>query len=188
MKLKSPKKEFITNQEMLMDSFRVGRQVYESGFHPTFLIALWRGGTPVGMAITEYFRYKDQPIKNHFAVSTRAYHYQSVQDNVEIFGLNEIAQKIKKTDKVLLVDDLIDTGTTIKAVLKEMKKICGDNLPDKENIKIATVYCKPKKTDLRPDFYLHETDAWLVFPHEIEGLTQDEIVETMGKELAEILS
>ena len=33
------------------------------------------------------------------------------------------------------------------------------------------------KTDRKPDFYLHETDEWLVFPHELDGLTIDEIKE-----------
>ena len=44
-------------------------------------------------------------------------------------------------------------------------------------VRIATVYWKParNRTALKPDFFVHETDAWLVFPHEINGLTVDEI-------------
>ena len=30
-------------------------------------------------------------------------------------------------------------------------------------------------TDTSPDFYIHETDKWLVFPHELHGLTLEEI-------------
>ena len=43
--------------------------------------------------------------------------------------------------------------------------------------KIATLYYKPanNKTDIVPDFYLHSTNEWIVFPHELEGLTLDEI-------------
>ena len=44
-------------------------------------------------------------------------------------------------------------------------------------IKIATVFYKPSKnqTQLVPDYYIRSTEEWLVFPHEIDGLTEDEI-------------
>ncbi|MFT7532705.1 MAG: hypothetical protein ACI9FD_003738, partial [Gammaproteobacteria bacterium] len=36
------------------------------------------------------------------------------------------------------------------------------------------------KTDRVPDFYLHETDHWLVFPHELKGLSDEEINQNKG--------
>ena len=44
-------------------------------------------------------------------------------------------------------------------------------------VRLATVYWKPNQnqTDIRPDFYVRETDAWIVFPHEMDGLTPDEV-------------
>ena len=46
-------------------------------------------------------------------------------------------------------------------------------------IKVATPYFKPNKnkTNRKPDFYIHETEKWLVFPHELEGLSIEEIVQ-----------
>ena len=46
-------------------------------------------------------------------------------------------------------------------------------------IRVATPYFKPtkNKTKRKPDYYLHETDKWLVFPHELEGLSMQEIKE-----------
>jgi hypothetical protein len=42
---------------------------------------------------------------------------------------------------------------------------------------VATVYYKPSKrqVDFAPDYFVHETDKWLVFPHELQGLSEDEI-------------
>ena len=42
---------------------------------------------------------------------------------------------------------------------------------------VATPYYKPNKNEskYKPDYYLHETDQWLVFPHELEGLSLEEI-------------
>ena len=47
---------------------------------------------------------------------------------------------------------------------------CGD-------LRVATVYFKPgnNRTGRGPDYFIHETDRWLVFPHELNGLTRDEI-------------
>ena len=52
---------------------------------------------------------------------------------------------------------------------------CRYNMP--HDWRIATVYYKPSRnqTDMTPDYYVHETEQWLVFPHEIVGLSVDEI-------------
>ncbi|MFT6583159.1 MAG: hypothetical protein ACJAU6_003610 [Alphaproteobacteria bacterium] len=44
-------------------------------------------------------------------------------------------------------------------------------------MKVATVYYKPGKrdVDITPDFFLYETSEWLVFPHELQGLSTQEI-------------
>ncbi len=51
-------KRYITAQQLLEDSFRVAAQVYEDGFRPDFIIGIWRGGAPIGIAVQEYYDYK----------------------------------------------------------------------------------------------------------------------------------
>ena len=46
-------KKYITADELLLDSFRLGVQIHNSGFKPDFIVGVWRGGTPVGIAIQE---------------------------------------------------------------------------------------------------------------------------------------
>ena len=76
----------------------------------------------------------------------------------------------------MIVDDVFDTGLSINQIIDDIKKACKKNTPE---IKIATPYFKPSKnkTDRRPDYFIHETDKWLVFPHELHGLSIDEIRE-----------
>jgi len=47
------------------------------------------------------------------------------------------------------------------------------------DVKIAVPYYKPShnRTGRRPDYVLHETDDWLVMPHELSGLSTAEIKE-----------
>ena len=75
----------------------------------------------------------------------------------------------------LVVDDVFDTGRSIAAFLKELKARCRHNTPD--TIRIATAYYKPSRnqTALKPDYFVHQTEEWLVFPHEICGLSEEEI-------------
>ena len=66
-------KTFITAQQLLEDSFRVAAQVFESGFRPHFIIGIWRGGAPIGIAVQEYFDFKKVET-DHIAVRTSSYY------------------------------------------------------------------------------------------------------------------
>ena len=68
------------------------------------------------------------------------------------------------------------TISGVKAIIDELRTRCRRNTP--EDIRVATVYYKPEKnkTDRTPDFYIYETEKWLVFPHELDGLTAEEIL------------
>ena len=44
-------KTFLTPQSLLDDSFRLGLKIMADGFHPDYIIGIWRGGTPVGIAV-----------------------------------------------------------------------------------------------------------------------------------------
>ena len=84
-------------------------------------------------------------------------------------------KKICHDDRVLIVDDVFDTGNTVVAVIEELKRRARDNTP--EDIRIAVPFYKPTRneTDIVPDYYEHETTEWLVFPHELDALTPDEL-------------
>jgi hypothetical protein len=46
-------KQYLSAQQLLEDSFRLGANIIEDGFRPTKMIAIWRGGVPMGIAIQE---------------------------------------------------------------------------------------------------------------------------------------
>lgn len=181
-------KVYVSPQELLESSFALSKKVYDSGFRPTFLIALWRGGSPIGIAVTEFFSYKGAAIAKHCAVRTSAYDYDQLKKIVDIFGLECIAAKISVYDKILVVDDLIDSGKTMKAFVETLKEISGENFPGDQNVKVATIYHKPKNACFVPDYFLYQTSAWLVFPHEVEVLSIDEIAQFQGEVVAGIVS
>lgn len=170
-------KTFLTADGLLEDSFVLGDQIIESGFHPTHIVGIWRGGAPIGIAVQELLEYRGFPC-DHIAVRTSSYTGIDQQDKVvKVLGLNYLIDNLDREHSLLIIDDVFDSGRSIEALLRELATKCRRNLP--ETIKVATVYYKPSRnqTDLKPDFFVHETDDWLVFPHELQGLTPEEIRE-----------
>lgn len=179
-------KVYITASSLLQDSFRLAAKIYNSGFVPDFIVGIWRGGTPVGIAIQEYFEYVGVNT-DHIAVRTSAYvGIGERAKTIRVHGLHYIIEEANADDTLLVVDDVFDSGHSIEALLAELTSKMRLNMPG--NVRIATPWYKPanNQTKLTPDYYLHETDKWIVFPHELAGLTFEEIAA--GKtEMAPIL-
>jgi len=169
------KKHYISAQSLLDDSFRLASEIYQSGFEPTFILALWRGGAPIGIAVQEFLSYKNVET-DHIAIRTSSYSGIDGQDpEVRLYGMNYLIKKVSAEDRFLIVDDVFDTGHTVAALINDLKSKMRRNFPDQ--IRIAVPYYKPtrSKVDFEPDFYLHETEEWLKFPHSLEGLSDEEV-------------
>ncbi|TQV76723.1 hypoxanthine phosphoribosyltransferase [Aliikangiella marina] len=178
-------KTFITAQELLDMSFELGIQILKSDFSPKFIVAVWRGGTPVGIAVQEVMDYYGVKT-DHISIRTSSYIGMQQQKEVNVHGLEYIVNNINAEDSLLIIDDVFDSGRSIEALIKELRHKCRRNTPN--DIRVATVYYKPKRnvTDLKPDFYLKETDDWLVFPHELIGCTPAEIKNNKKLNLPEL--
>ena len=182
----SDEKIFIQPAELLQDSFRLGVKILESGFLPDYIVAIWRGGTPIGIAVQELLDYAGVET-DHIAIRTSYYTgIEKTSSKVQVHGLGYLIDKIHHENCLLIVDDVFDTGKSIAAVIDEFQLRARRNLP--HDIRVATPWYKPSKnvTDREPDYFIHETDRWLVFPHELQGLSVEEV--RFGKpEIADIL-
>ena len=181
------KKIFIAAEELLRDSFLLASNILQSGFRPDYIVGIWRGGTPVGIALQEFLDYAGVET-DHIAIRTS--HYTGIDKttaNVQVHGLGYLIRKVNKQDSLLIVDDVFDTGMSVEAVIAELSMRARLNMPG--DIRIATPWYKPSKnkTGRAPDYFIHETAQWLVFPHELTGLTHEEVCR--GKpEIADIVA
>jgi hypoxanthine phosphoribosyltransferase len=170
-------KIFISANSLLRDSIELARRIVQSGLRPTWLVAMWRGGAPIGIAVQEVLEYH-RIHTDHIAIRTSSYiGIDNQSKTVRVHALDYLVSRLTAEDELLLVDDVFDSGRSLEAVIAELRRRCRRNLPEK--IRIATVYYKParNRSSLVPDFYIRATDSWLVFPHEIQGLTREEILE-----------
>ena len=179
-------KLYLDAQQLLEDSFKLAAKVYRSGFRPSFIVAVWRGGAPMGIAVQELLAYRGIH-SDHITVRTSSYHDIDQQaSRVQVYSMNYLVRKISADDRLLIVDDVYDTGKSVQAIIDTLKQKTRRNVP--HDIRVAVPYYKPTRnqTGQVPDYYLHETDRWLKFPHSLEGLTDEEVRENRP-ELAAIL-
>ncbi len=176
-------KIFISANELLEDAFELGKQVLDSGFQPDLIVGIWRGGSPIAIAIHELLSLAGV-VADHIPVRSLLYSGVDQQRaSVELCGLEYIAERRGQFEKILLVDDVLDSGQTLAALISNINALCSttdtNNKPSVlPEIRIATPWYKPQrnKTELSPDYYLRTTDAWLVFPHELCGIDKSELL------------
>jgi hypothetical protein len=171
----APRKEFISAESLLRDSFALAMQIVRSGFRPTFLVGVWRGGAPIGIAVQEVLEYHGIHC-DHLAIRTSSYTGIGEATTVRVHAIDYLVSRLTAQDHLLLIDDVFDSGRSLEAALHELQRRCKLNMP--REVRIATVYWKParNRTPLKPDFHVRTTDEWLVFPHELQGLTREEIL------------
>jgi len=170
-------KVFLSAQGLLEDSFRLAAKVLESGFRPSFIVAIWRGGAPIGTAVQEFLDYFGVTC-DHIAIRTSSYEgIDGRSPTVRIHGTSYLVKNIDYEDRLLIVDDVFDTGHTIRALIEHIRIKARLNAPGE--IRVAVPYYKPTRnqTELVPDFYIHETARWIKFPYSLEGLPVEEIRE-----------
>lgn len=166
-------KTYLSADGFLLDSWRLAAAVRESGWKPDLILALWRGGAGVGVSVHEFFKVAGWDVR-HIPLKCASYTGIGANAGDVVFTLgDEIFGMMRRGDRVLVVDDVFDTGKTAKAVKARIDAAGAE-------MRMACVYWKPGKntTDLRPDYFVRDVGMdWIVFPHEIEGLSPDEIRE-----------
>jgi hypoxanthine phosphoribosyltransferase len=175
------KKTFVEEETLLNDAFCMAVSVYESGFAPTFIVGIWRGGSSVGIYVQECLQFLGVE-SDHISIRTSYAglpgYQKSVDDpsSIRVHGLQYLLENLNTDDRLLLVDDVFNSGYSIEAVITELQQRLRLNMPTE--IRVATPYFKPErnKTGRSPDYYVHEVDEWLVLPYEMQGLSRDEII------------
>lgn len=162
-------------EEHMLDGFRLGRRIVESGFEPSFIVGLWRGGSAVGIVVQECLTALGVAT-DHIALRTS---YEGMRQYratapIRVHGKQYLLENLNREDRLLIVDDVYSSGRHAQAVLDALSAGAKRNMP--AEARIAAPWYRPLPGTARaPDFYLRETDKWLVLPYEMSGLTRLEI-------------
>lgn len=117
-------------------------------FEPEVILAVARGGLTLG-------HFLGMHLNQRLVLSLNSIHYDDTNklNSLEIFNIPDL----KPYKKVLIVDDIIDSGESMQAITKLLKT----KFPD-INFKVASIFYKESAL-LEPDFKLHKTDEWIEF-------------------------
>ena len=98
----------------------------------------------------------------------------SKADSIRVHGLQYLLENLSAHHSLLIVDDVYSTGSSVNAVIKQLARKTRRNLP--HDIRVGTVWYRPTEKTLRtPEYFVHETNDWLVLPYELSGFSVDEL-------------
>lgn len=183
-------KEFVKTDAIRDGALKLVHKMYkEDGFVPDIIYASLRGGAYMANVMSEYYkmvrlREEGRPIF-YAAVVARSYGYLRSQTKVIVDGWTYSPEYLRSGDKILIVDDIFDTGKTVNALAEV---IMGKGIP-REDLKVAVYDYKsfehPDKTPLpvQPDYYCRKhvikqpsDERWIHYNcHEFVGLSSEEV-------------
>ena len=180
-------KEFLPYDVVRNNSFNLAHKIYTDGFIPDVIYVSLRGGAYMGNVISEYFkvvRKTDRPVY-YAAVVARSYTDAWKAEKTVIEGWTYSPEHLRTGDKVLLVDDIFDSGNTVN-VLADV--ILSKGIP-RCDFKVAVhdykfFYDKAEQLPIHPDYWCRkhtlsvngDGGAWIHYmSHELIGLTEDDL-------------
>lgn len=173
-------KIFLEYNQVRDNAISLAHKIYKDGFIPDVIYVLLRGGAFMGNIISECFTIK-ATTPRYAAVVSQSYLGMNQVSQVQIQGWTLHPEMLAATDKILLVDDIFDSGKTINIVAQE---ILNHGIA-RENLKIAVHDYKIKhfcshqpKLSLRPDYYCEK--------HEINTESEDRWIHYLSHELCDL--
>ena len=153
-------------------------QIYQSGYKPDLLVGIMRGGAPMIDVLSRVFKLQCAYL------AVESYSGKGIEDEQGDIVFSREMSSIAKNmgGKILLCDDLSDTGITLNKSVDWLKKY--EPIKDKiKSIKTATLW-KKKKSTFEPDYCAVRlsNDPWIVQPFEIyEEIRIEEIIKKHQK-------
>ena len=138
---------FYSYDEFAVDAKKMAKQI-KNEFDPEVILAVARGGLTLGHSLAV-------ALENRNLFTLNSIHYEDTNklDTIQIFNVPDLS----RYTKILLVDDIIDSGESMVEIKRELLK----RYPNLD-IKIATVFYKEKAL-LLPEFKVKEAHDWVEF-------------------------
>ena len=183
-------KVFVDEQSHILDSYRLGEKIFADGFEPTFIVGLWRGGSVVALVVQECFAYLGVPTQHttiRTSYSGREQYEQSMRrfEGIRVHGKSYALETLRADDRLLIVDDVFRSGRHTRAVVDQLRLGLRRNMP--REVRVATLWKHAQSDASQLDYFLNETDRWIVLPYELSGLSSEELREHKP-ELRELLA
>ena len=189
-------KEFLPYETVRNDALKLAAKIYHDGFIPDIIYTSLRGGAYMANVISEYFKLalKNRKPVLYAAVVARSYTDVHSHDAIRIDGWTYSPDYLRQGDKILLVDDIYDSGRTLNFLVQVLLE---KGVP-REDIKVVVhdyknFTCK-ETLPIKPDYWCRkfditkpEEDRWIHYcSHELVGLSKEELEQNYYKQDEEL--
>jgi uncharacterized protein len=170
----------IPSDDVRKCSFQLGKKLAEAEFCPDIIYSILRGGIFIGLPIHELYTQNGFKAK-YGVIHAKSYTSPGRQSKVKVKDYFPLLDTIQRSDRILIADDIIDSGNTIEKIITDIESNTGIKYKKRSCLKdqqIVIVSHDIKEPKIMPDLYSHQRpkDAWLIYlSHELEGLTKEEI-------------
>lgn len=137
--------EFKNDTQVLVDKCRA--------YEPDVLLAVARGGLTLSHLMAQAM-----DMRNLYSLNSIHYEGDLKLDTFNIFNIPDMSH----AKKVLIIDDIVDSGETMREIIKVLNK----KFPNVE-FKLATIFYKTTAV-LQPDYTVKEADKWIDFFWEVD--------------------
>jgi len=159
----------LTPEKIFDLTYQLGEKIKKSGFIPDCLLGISRGGLWVVRTLADFFDIKDVHI-------IRVVYYRDVKSTQNKPNLiQDVNEKHLKNKKLLIVDDVSDTGGSFDFTVNLIKK------KGISNFKTAVLHYKPWSI-FKPDYFIEEIDKWIIYPWEIGETIRSIMKKNMTQE------
>jgi hypoxanthine phosphoribosyltransferase len=133
----------------------IAKRIRRNGFKPDIILGVSRGGWPPARVMSDL-------LENPNVVNVAAEFYVGVAETRDKPVITQPVSVSVKNKKVLVVDDIADTGQSLKLVLSHLEE------EGASEVKTTTIYYKPWSA-LIPDYYEKETVIKIVEKYKCQG-------------------
>ena len=182
-------KEFLSYDTVRNDALKLAYKIYSDGFIPDVIYCSLRGGAYMANVISEYFKIitKENNLHPVLYAGVVARSYSDVAQHTQVFidGWTYPPENLRPGDKILLIDDIFDSGRTINSLVENLMNSRGIPRSDIKVVVHDYKYFTYNKEQLpvQPDYYCRkfeitnpEENRWIHYmSHELVGLSQEEL-------------
>lgn len=198
--IKKMEKQFLDYNTIRNNALKVAHKIHMDGFIPDVIYCSLRGGAYMANVISEYFKIITKKEKLHPSLYAGVVgrSYSDIHQHTKVFidGWTYPPENLRPGDKILLVDDIFDSGNTINCLVQELMNTKG--MP-RSDIKVVVhdykyfTYYK-EQLPIQPDYWCRkieinkpEDNLWIHYlSHELVGLTKEELEEYYYKDDPEL--
>lgn len=138
---------YVTWGEAIRLCYKLAKEVVDSGYKPDVIVSIMRGGVVPALIVSDILN-----VDSFYAL--RVKHWGIAEEVYSVPVVEQLPQGKIEGKKVLVVDEVADTGKTLDVAVKELLKL------GPAEVRSAVLHLKPNSVII-PDYFAERLNRWV---------------------------